>query len=77
MAKPTAVRTAAAADPAGYAQLSVSAWLRSSANDATSAQGRLAQSLAPDAELPVPAAGAQATPQSVTAARSAPAVGGQ
>ncbi|MFH9829346.1 hypothetical protein [Streptomyces bobili] len=70
VAKPTAVRTAAAADPAGYAQLFVSAWLRSSANDANSAQAHLAQSLAPDAELPlpVPAGGAQATPQSVTAA---------
>ncbi|MFD7407743.1 conjugal transfer protein [Streptomyces sp. NPDC059866] len=71
-AKPAAVRTAAAAaDPAGYAQLFVSAWLRSSADDATSAQARLAQSMAPDVDLPDPAAGAQATPQSVTAVRSA------
>lgn len=72
-AKPTAVRTAAAADPAGYAQLFVGAWLRSSADDATSAQARLAQSLAPDAELPlpVPAGGAQSALQSVTAVRSA------
>jgi len=71
-ATPTAVRTAAAAvDPGGYAQLFVSAWLRSSADDATSAQARLAQSLAPDVELPDPAAGAQSKPQSVTAVRSA------
>ncbi|MBC7270114.1 MAG: conjugal transfer protein [Streptomyces sp.] len=70
-AKPTAVRTAAAAaDPAGYAQLFVSAWLRSSADDATTAQARLAQSMAPDVELPSPAAGAQPRPASVTAVRS-------
>ncbi|MGW7385315.1 conjugal transfer protein [Streptomyces sp. NPDC054794] len=71
-AKPTAVRTAAAAaDPAGYAQLFVSAWLRSNADDATTAQARLAQSMAPDVELPDPAAGAQSKPESVTAVRSA------
>ncbi|MGI5380693.1 conjugal transfer protein [Streptomyces sp. CA-251387] len=72
-AKPTtAVRTtAAAADPAGYAQLFVSVWLRSSADDASTAQARLAQSMAPDVELPDPAADAQSTPQSVTAVRSA------
>ncbi|WP_406190893.1 conjugal transfer protein [Streptomyces sp. NBC_01017] len=71
--KPTAdVRTTAAgADPAGYAQLFVHAWLRSSADDATSAQSRVAQSMAPDVELPDPAADAQATPASVTAVRSA------
>ncbi|OIJ88174.1 conjugal transfer protein [Streptomyces sp. MUSC 14] len=70
-AKPTTVRTAAAADPGGYAQLFVSAWLRSSADDATTAQARLAQSLAPDVDLPTPAADAQSGPQSVTAVRSA------
>ncbi|MGW9026894.1 conjugal transfer protein [Streptomyces sp. NPDC055722] len=71
-AKPTAVRTtSAAADPGGYAQVFLSAWLRSSADDATSAQARLAQSMAPDVELPDPAAGAQSAPQSVTAVRSA------
>ncbi|MFJ8364255.1 conjugal transfer protein [Streptomyces sp. NPDC093984] len=76
-AKPTAVRTAAAAaDPAGYAQLFVSAWLRSSAVDATTAQARLAQSIAPDVELPSPAAGAQSRPASVTAVRSAQRAGG-
>lgn len=71
-AKPTAVRTAtSAADPGGYAQVFVGAWLRSSANDETSAQARLAQSMAPDVELPAPAADAQSAPQSVTAVRSA------
>jgi hypothetical protein len=70
--KPTAVRTAAqTADPGGYAQVFVGAWLRSSANDETSAQARLAQSMAPDVELPDPAADAQSAPQSVTAVRSA------
>ncbi|MGW0628492.1 conjugal transfer protein [Streptomyces sp. NPDC002758] len=71
-AKPTALRTAAAAvDPAGYAQFFVGVWLRSSADDATSAQARLAQSMAPDVDLPDPTADAQAAPQSVTAVRSA------
>lgn len=71
-AKATAVRSAAvAADPGGYAQLFLSAWLHSSADDATSAQARLAQSMAPDVELPDPAPDAQSTPQSVTAVRSA------
>ncbi|MGW0916494.1 conjugal transfer protein [Streptomyces sp. NPDC002784] len=70
--KPAAVRTTAvAADPAGYAQVFVHAWLRSSADDASSAQARLAQSMAPDVELPDPAADAQSTPQSVAAVRSA------
>ncbi|MET7456270.1 conjugal transfer protein [Streptomyces sp. NPDC005574] len=70
--KPTAVRaTTSATDPGGYAQVFIGAWLRSSANDATSAQARLAQSMAPDVELPAPAAGAQSAPQSVTAVRSA------
>lgn len=71
-AKPTAVRTATAAtDPGGYAQVFVGAWLRSSANDETSAQARLAQSMAPDVELPDAAADAQSAPGSVTAVRSA------
>jgi hypothetical protein len=71
--RPTAaVRTTdQAADPAGYAQLFVHAWLRSSADDAASAQARLAQSMAPDVELPDPAADAQPRPASVTAVRSA------
>ncbi|MEU5632086.1 conjugal transfer protein [Streptomyces rishiriensis] len=71
-AKPTAVRTAtSSADPSGYAQVFVGAWLRSSANDETSAQARLAQSMAPDVELPDRAADAQSAPGSVTAVRSA------
>ncbi|MGW1616394.1 conjugal transfer protein [Streptomyces sp. NPDC002285] len=77
--KPSAaVRTTAAtaADPAGYAQLFIHAWLRSSADDATSAQSRLAQSMAPNVELPDPAAAAQSTPTSVTAVRTAQRTGG-
>ncbi|MGW2291231.1 conjugal transfer protein [Streptomyces phaeochromogenes] len=71
-AKPTAVRTTeVAADPSGYAQLFVSTWLRSSADDASTAQARLAQSMAPNVELPDPAADAQPKPQLVTAVRSA------
>lgn len=67
--KPTAaVRTTAAA---GYAQLFLHAWLRSSADDASTAQARLAQSMAPDIDLPDPAADAQSTPEAVTAVRSA------
>ncbi|WP_326757350.1 conjugal transfer protein [Streptomyces phaeochromogenes] len=70
--QPTAVRTAAAAaDPAGYAQVFVDAWLRSSADDANSAQARLAQSLAPDVDLPDSVASAQPKPATVTAVRSA------
>ncbi|WP_107093782.1 conjugal transfer protein [Streptomyces sp. AS58] len=69
--KPATVRTAAlAADPAGYAQVFVSAWLRSSVDDTTPAQARLAQSMAPDVE-PDLAAGAQGAPESVTAVCSA------
>jgi hypothetical protein len=71
-AKPTAVRTATpATDPGGYAQVFLGAWLRSSADDETSAQARLARSMAPDVELPAPAAGAHSAPQAVTAVRSA------
>ena len=46
--------TAVGADPSGYAQLFVGAWLRSHADDATSAQAQLAQSMAPHVELPDP-----------------------
>jgi hypothetical protein len=75
--KPAAVRTAvAAADPGGYAQLFVSAWLRSSAGEETSAQARLAQSMAPGVDLPDPASDAQSAPQSVTAVRTAQRGGG-
>jgi hypothetical protein len=69
--RPAPVRTAAvAADPAGYAQVFIDAWLRSSVDEAGSAQARLAQSLAPDVALPDPAAGAQSKLRSVTAVRS-------
>ncbi|MEV6840790.1 conjugal transfer protein [Streptomyces sp. NPDC051133] len=71
-AKPAAVRTAASAtDPGGYAQVFIGSWLRSDANDERSAQARLAQSMAPDVELPDTVADAQSAPQSVTAVRSA------
>ncbi|MFK4540433.1 hypothetical protein RKD29_000029 [Streptomyces tendae] len=60
----------AAADPAAHAQVFLDAWLRSSADEADSAQARLAQSLAPDVALPDPAPGAQSKPRSVTAVRS-------
>ncbi|MEV5989332.1 conjugal transfer protein [Streptomyces sp. NPDC052051] len=77
-AKPAAARTTAAvADPAGYAQLFVSAWLRSNADDAMSAQARLAQSMAPAADLPAPAADAQSRLDTVTAVRSAQRRAGQ
>ncbi|MGW3384524.1 conjugal transfer protein [Streptomyces albogriseolus] len=69
--RPAPVRNAAvAADPAGYAQVFLDAWLRSSADEADSAQARLAQFLAPDVALPDPAAGAQSRLRSVTAVRS-------
>ncbi|MEY2245952.1 conjugal transfer protein [Streptomyces sp. BF23-18] len=74
--RPAAVRTTAAADPAGYAQLFLGAWLRSSADDATSAQARLVQSMGPGVDLPDPAPGAQPKPSSVTAVRSAHSAGG-
>lgn len=74
-ATPTTMRTtAAAADPSGYAQLFVGAWLRSSADDDATAQARLAQSLAQGVELPDRAADAHdahARLESVTAVRSA------
>ncbi|MFG2794792.1 conjugal transfer protein [Streptomyces sp. NPDC048419] len=77
-ARPAAVRTATAgaADPGGYAQLFVGAWLRSSADDATSAQARLAQSMAPHVDLPEPAAGAQSALEAVMTLRSAQTGGG-
>ncbi|MFJ3311101.1 hypothetical protein ACIPSA_50945 [Streptomyces sp. NPDC086549] len=76
--KPTTVPTAAtAAAPGGYAQLFVSVWLRSSTDDETSAQARLAQSLAPDVDLPDPVTGVQPKLASVTAMRSARTASGQ
>ncbi|GAB7109724.1 hypothetical protein JCM4814A_80390 [Streptomyces phaeofaciens JCM 4814] len=72
-----ALLTAIAADPAGYAQVFVDAWLRRGAAEADSSQARLAHSLAPDVDLQDPAAGAQPKPAAVTAVRSAPAVRGR
>ncbi|MEU9522821.1 conjugal transfer protein [Streptomyces sp. NPDC048224] len=75
--KPAPMRTTpVAADPAGCAQVFLDAWLRSSADEADSAQARLAQSFAPDVALPDPAAGAQARLRSVTAVRSVQREGG-
>ncbi|MFF0706361.1 conjugal transfer protein [Streptomyces tendae] len=75
--RPAPARTAAAAtDPAGYAQVFLDAWLRSSADEAGSVQARLAQLLAPDVALPDPAAGAQSKLRSVTAVRSVQRDGG-
>ncbi|MFF3350936.1 hypothetical protein [Streptomyces sp. NPDC002779] len=54
----------------------VGAWLRSSADDTTSAQARLAQAMAPNVELPDTAASAQQAPDAVTAVRSARRAGG-
>ncbi|MFE1928116.1 conjugal transfer protein [Streptomyces asoensis] len=69
--KPAAMRSAVtAADPAGYAQMFLEAWLRSSADDANSAQARLARLLAPDVDLPDPGSGAQQKAATVTAVRS-------
>jgi hypothetical protein len=73
-AGPASVRTAtaAAAGPAGYAQLFIDTWLRSRADDPSSAQARLAQAMAPDVDLPDRAADAQQPVlRSVTAVRSA------
>ncbi|MFI6662292.1 conjugal transfer protein [Streptomyces sp. NPDC050523] len=76
--KPTAVRTpaAGAADPGGYAQLFVRAWLRSGADHATSVQARLAQSMAPNVDLPEPAVGAHSALEAVMTLRSAQTPGG-
>ncbi|MEW2573738.1 conjugal transfer protein [Streptomyces sp. NPDC047070] len=75
--RPATVRTTAAtADPAGYAQLFVGSWLRSSTRDDMSAQTRLAQSMAPGVALPDPAAGAPSAHRSVTELRSTRRAGG-
>ncbi|GAA0611567.1 conjugal transfer protein [Streptomyces crystallinus] len=70
-APPIAVRsTAAAVDPGGYAQVFMNAWLRSSAEDETSAHARLAKSIAPDVSLPTSGLDAQSLPESVSVVRS-------
>ncbi|SNX88499.1 conjugative transposon protein TcpC [Streptomyces sp. TLI_55] len=61
----------AAADPAGYAQLFLGLWLRSSTDDASTAQAAFAQSMAPNVDLPDLAPDAQSPLASVTAVRSA------
>ncbi|WP_341870740.1 conjugal transfer protein [Streptomyces aquilus] len=63
--------TALAADPSGYAQVFMTAWLRSRADDTASSQARLAQSMAPDVELPDPAPDAHSAPASVIPVHSA------
>ncbi|MFD7015242.1 conjugal transfer protein [Streptomyces sp. NPDC059928] len=70
------VRTTAAADPSGYAELFLAAWLRSTASDESSAQARLAEALAPSIALPQPA-GAQSVLERAVAVRSAQHEGGQ
>ncbi|GAA2418236.1 hypothetical protein GCM10010388_01240 [Streptomyces mauvecolor] len=70
------VRTPAAADPSGYAELYLAAWLRSAASDESSAQARLAQAMAPSVALPQPA-GAQSVLERAVAVRSAHREGGQ
>lgn len=74
--KPGPVRSAAAADPSGYAELFLAAWLRSSAAEESSAQARLALALAPSVGLPQPA-GAQPVLERAIAVRSAHREGGQ
>ncbi|MES5819755.1 hypothetical protein [Streptomyces sp. RG80] len=68
--KPTPVKTAVPGNPAGYASVLLNAWLRSRAGDESSAQARLARSMAPDVDLPEVSA-AQPGPRSVVAVRSA------
>ncbi|MGW2563401.1 conjugal transfer protein [Streptomyces sp. NPDC001514] len=65
------MHTMASADPSGYAEVFLSAWLRSSAENESSAQARLAQSMAPQVELPDLAATAQSQLRDVVAVRSA------
>ncbi|MFF4189081.1 conjugal transfer protein [Streptomyces sp. NPDC001691] len=73
---PSTVRTVAVADPSGYAELFLAAWLRSTASDGGSAQARLAQSLAPSVPLPQPAAAPSGLERTV-AVRSAQRAGGR
>ncbi|MEV7888311.1 conjugal transfer protein, partial [Streptomyces sp. NPDC088357] len=68
--KPATVKTAAPGNPSGYATVFLTAWLRSHAGDESTAQARLAQSMAPHVDLPETAT-AQPAPESVVAVRSA------
>ncbi|WP_246033318.1 conjugal transfer protein [Streptomyces hundungensis] len=70
------VRTPAATDPSGYAELYLAAWLRSTGSDENSAQARLAQALAPSVALPRPE-GAQPVLERAVAVRSAQRERGQ
>jgi len=72
--KPTTVKTTVSANPSGYATVFLSAWLRSRAGAESTAQARLAQSMAPDVDLPG-TADAQPGPESVVAVRSAQQTG--
>ncbi|MDG9709746.1 conjugal transfer protein [Streptomyces sp. DH10] len=72
--KPTTVKTAVPANPAGYATVFLDAWLRSRSGAETTAQARLAQSMGPDVDLPE-ASDAQPEPESVVAVRSAQQTG--
>lgn len=65
-----------ASDPKGYAELFLSAWLRSSADDDGSAQSRVAQLMAPSVALPQPARVAQSELSDVRSVRSAQTAGG-
>ncbi|MET9462253.1 conjugal transfer protein [Streptomyces canus] len=65
--KPTTVKTTAGANPSGYATVFLGAWLRSRAGAESTAQSRLAQSMAPDVDLP---GTVDAQPESVVAVRS-------
>jgi hypothetical protein len=67
--KPTTVKTTAGANPSGYATVFLGAWLRSRAGAESTAQSRLAQSMAPDVDLPG-TVDAQPEPESVVAVRS-------
>ncbi|MFD5814700.1 conjugal transfer protein [Streptomyces sp. NPDC127038] len=69
--KPVPQATAQAVqDPSGYAELFVSSWLRSNAQQEESAQSRRARALAPDVALLEPAATAQLRLEGVRAVRS-------
>ncbi len=71
---PTTVKTTVSANPSGYATVFLDAWLRSRAGAESTAQARLAQSMAPNVDLPG-TADAQPEPESVVAVRSAQQAG--
>ncbi|MEU5297838.1 conjugal transfer protein [Streptomyces umbrinus] len=72
--KPTTVKTTVSANPSGYATVFLNAWLHSRADRESTAQARLAQSMAPDVDLPQ-VSDAQPAPESVVAVRSAQQTG--